>query len=120
MRRTLRPEGEQPDGQRFGLVLLESVGSLGCGRECEDCVESKGIMETDAKVRVHLPGKMDCPTLSCPRVPSPQACRGLLTYYMVSTITYSKVKDMTIQTNTPKAVSMILYCLRPHPSTHGT
>lgn len=55
MRRTLRSGGEQPDGQRFGLVLLESVGSLGCGRECEDCVESKGITETDTKVRVHLP-----------------------------------------------------------------
>lgn len=55
MRRTLRPGGEQPDGQRFGLVLLESVGSLGCGRECEDCVESKGIMETDERSEFIFP-----------------------------------------------------------------
>lgn len=56
MRETLRPGEEQPDGQRFGLVLLESVGSLGCGRECEGCVERKGITETDAKVRVQPGG----------------------------------------------------------------
>lgn len=59
MRGTLRPGGEQPDGQTFGLVLPQLVGSLGCGRESEDYVESKGIVQTDAKARAHLPLELE-------------------------------------------------------------
>lgn len=34
-------------------------GKAGCGRECEDCVESKGVMGADAKARAHLPLELE-------------------------------------------------------------
>ena len=52
---TLRPGGEQPDGQGFGLALPQMVGSLGRAKEFDDYVESKGIVRRDGKARAPAP-----------------------------------------------------------------